>query len=723
MTMNPVTDTEPGQQGIYIMLLSIHGLIRGEDLELGRDADTGGQTKYVVELARALGQHPDVARVDLVTRLVVDPNVDSDYANPTEAISPKVQIVRIRCGEDGYTPKEELWDFLDNFSDNLLGYLNDQEKKPDVIHSHYADAGYVGSFLASHLGIPLVHTGHSLGRSKRGRLLAMGLKGGEIERRYNLKRRIEAEEATLGLADCVITSTHQEVDDQYGLYDYYQPGQMRVVPPGTDLEMFTPVTEDVTQSPIARQLRWFLRQPDKPMILALSRPDQRKNITTLVEVFGEVSKLRQVANLVIVAGNRDDISEMESGSQEVIKEILYAIDRYDLYGQVAYPKHHKPSDVPDLYRLAAHTRGVFVNPALTEPFGLTLVEASACGLPIVATEDGGPKDIIRNCRNGYLIDPLDKTDIAEVLMHVLTESGKWERLARNGVEGARRHYSWQAHVERYLATLAPIIEQTEPSPKLQLKRRPMLYHDRAIFSDLDQNLLGDTRSLGQFSVLIRQNRRCVSFGIATGRSLESALLLIRRNHMPQPDVLITSLGTEIHYAPNLVGDAAWTRHIDHLWNPKEIRHILSDLTGLRLQPKGEQGRFKLSYYIDPEIAPDKDEITRFLHQHEQTANVVFSFGQYLDITPIRASKGLALRWFAEQWDIPLEQILAAGGSGADEDMMRGNTLAVVVANRHHEELSELADIEKIYFSERPHASGIMEAVDHYDFLNTCEVPA
>ena len=79
----------------------------------------------------------------------------------------------------------------------------------------------------------------------------------------------------------------------------------------------------------------------------------------------------------------------------------------DLYGKVAYPKHHRPDDVSLLYRLAALSRGIFVNPALTEPFGLTLIEAAASGLPIVATEDGGPQDIIGHCHNGLLIDPLD----------------------------------------------------------------------------------------------------------------------------------------------------------------------------------------------------------------------------------------------------------------------------------------------------------------------------
>jgi len=103
-------------------------------------------------------------------------------------------------------------------------------------------------------------------------------------------------------------------------------------------------------------------------------------------------------------------------------------------------------------------------------------------------------------------------------------------------------------------------------------------------------------------------------------------------------------------------------------------------------------------------------------------NVNFSFGQFLDITPIRASKGQALRYVAEHWGIPLERVFVAGGSGADEDMMRGNTLAAVVANRHHEELSRLADIDRIYFSKQAFAAGILEALEYYDFFNTCRPP-
>ena len=138
--------------------------------------------------------------------------------------------------------------------------------------------------------------------------------------------------------------------------------------------------------------------------------------------------------------------------------------------------------------------------------------------------------------------------------------------------------------------------------------------------------------------------------------------------------------------------------------------------------ESEQGEFKISYFYDPELAPTPEEITSLLLKGEQTVNIIVSFGQFLDILPARASKGAALRWFAVQRDVPLERILAVGGSGADEDMMRGNTLAVVVANRHDEELSELTDIERIFFAESAHAAGILEAIEHYDFFGACQVP-
>ncbi|MBW2512727.1 MAG: glycosyltransferase, partial [Deltaproteobacteria bacterium] len=317
--------------GLYIALLSIHGLIRWHNLELGRDADTGGQTLYVVELAQALAKQPGIGKVDLITQRVTDKNLSADYAKPIETLADNLRIIRIEAGPEEYLAKEDLWDHLDFFTDNLASFFRDNNSFPDIIHSHYADAGYVGSHLAKQLGIPLIHTGHSLGRVKRSRLMASGLNAQEIEKRFNMSRRIEAEEQTLATAERVITSTHQEIAEQYELYDHYQPDQMRVVPPGTNLKQFTPPNGDELQTSLFKDLTCHLKEPDKPIVLALSRPDRRKNISALIDAFGQSPQLQELANLLIIAGNRDDIDDLEEGAQEVFLELLVTIDRYDLY--------------------------------------------------------------------------------------------------------------------------------------------------------------------------------------------------------------------------------------------------------------------------------------------------------------------------------------------------------------------------------------------------------
>lgn len=708
--------------GLRLVLISIHGLIRGRDLELGRDADTGGQTLYVVELARALARRPEVAAVDIFTRRIVDPLVSDGYARRHEPISDKARIIRLDAGPDGYLPKEALWEHLDSFADNALAFVRAEGHTPDIVHSHYADAGYVGRRLAAQLDVPLVHTGHSLGRVKRRRLLAAGLTREVIEARYQMTRRVRAEEDTLASAELVIASTADEVEEQYALYDHYQPDRMHIVPPGVDFDRFHPPGADESASPIARSLARFLIDPERPQILAISRPDERKNLAALVEAFAESAVLREQANLVVVAGCREDVRDLGTGAQAVLTELLLDIDRYDLHGLVAYPKRHRREEVPVLYRLAAASGGVFVNPALTEPFGLTLLEAAATGLPVVATENGGPREIIANCGHGLLVDPLDSAALAAALVTILGNRDEWQRLSRQGLAGVRRHYSWEAHAERYLAILEPILGRGVPEPARESTSGPVPYQDRALFSDLDQNLLGDPEALARLARLVRANRKRAVFGIATGRSLESALQVMRRHEIPVPDVLISSLGTAIHYAPEFEPDAAWARHIDHLWTPQAVRDVLDDLPGLMRQPRHELTRFKISYYFDPAHAPPLDAIKSLLHQADQSVNVSVAFGQFLDVTPVRASKGMALRWVADRWEIPLGRVLAAGGSGADEDMMRGNTLAVVVANRHKRELREIHETDRIHFASASYAAGILEAVAHYDFYGACAVP-
>eukprot|EP00884_Botryococcus_braunii_P004374 jgi/Botrbrau1/13938/Bobra.0193s0005.1 len=561
--------------GLYIILISLHGLVRGEHMELGKDPDTGGQVKYVVELARALACHPAVFRVDLLTRLIDDPKVDKSYAVPEECLLPAgsdggmggAYIVRLPCGPREYIRKEKLWPHIREFADRgivhakqMLQALSEARTPCElyVVHGHYADAGEVAALMSSTLDIDMVMTGHSLGRNKLEHL-AGTMTRKEIEETYKISRRIEAEERALETAVMVFTSTFQEVLDQWGLYDGYdreleavlrnrrRTGRhmpyMNVIPPGLDFSnlkvdlpedpaikemmkakygfgaqlasphasrdggdplsptadaaetagnggaalvkkgvsrpgsravsrtgspragaapaaeeslvesqfrLATNMTED---PPIWQRIFSFgLLNPRKPCILAMSRPDAKKNLTTLVQAYGENRTLRNLANLVLVMGNRDNIASMAPGSQKVIRQVMELIDTYDLWGSVSLPKKHTQKDISDIYRLAFFTHGIFVNAALQEPFGLTVIEAAAHGVPTVATKNGGPVDIMSMLHHGLLVDPTDPQDIAEKMLKILTNPQLWDQMSQNGVNNIMA-YSWPSHCKRYLESI------------------------------------------------------------------------------------------------------------------------------------------------------------------------------------------------------------------------------------------------------------------------------
>ena len=712
---------------LYIQLYSIHGLIRGYDLELGRDADTGGQTKYVLELAKTLSKDPGVGKVELVTRQIRDKLVSEDYSEHIEKINDKFSIVRIRCGGGKYIRKELLWNHLEEFVDKSVKYIKSLKRLPDVIHSHYADAGYVCTELTKFFGIPFVHTGHSLGKSKLRKLLSDGLEIQDIEKRYKISHRIEAEENIIYYADMIVTSTSQEIEEQYGEYKKSDPDKFKVIPPGVNLEKFYPFNQDSLRTReikrlkimITEKLLRFFIDVDKPLILSLCRPDKRKNISGLITAYGENKNLQKKANLAIFAGIRKDIQTMPDNEREVLTEILLLMDKYNLYGKMAVPKRHETQhEVPELYRIAAETGGVFVNSALTEPFGLTLIEAAASGVPVVATDDGGPRDIIKNCQNGILTDVTDSKNIAVSIDKILGNKSLWEKYSCNGIENVKKYYTWEAHTKTYLDEIENMLKKGLNKVNTFAPIGKKLFTaEKLIVTDIDNTLLGDDNYTKDFSELLKNKHEKVRFAVATGRTVDSALSVLKENDIPHPDVIISSVGSEIYYnhEGKLVPAQGWRAHISFQWDRSKIKNILSKFDFLSYQEENTQRDFKVSYYTE-DIEENIEIVREELISNRIKANVIFSHGQFLDIIPFRASKGKAIRYLAYRWNILYENILVAGDSGNDEEMLKGELLGVVVGI-YSKELEELKGSKRIYFSDIQYAGGIIDGIKHYNFLN------
>jgi len=700
-----------------LLHFSIHGLIRGENLELGRDPDTGGQCLYVLELVKALARRDEIARVSLVTRRIFDKKVADEYSAAREELTPKADICRIEAGPRRYLRKEVLWRHLDAFVDGTLAWLRSERRVPDLIHAHYADAGYVGRQVAAVLGCPFAFTGHSLGRVKRQRLVEGGADADDIERRYNLAARVEAEELSLDAASIVCTSTRQEVEEQYAMYDQYAEERMKVIPPGVDLSRFDGKGDPGVMASVDGKIRRFLRDPSRPAVLAIARADERKNLAGLVRAFGGNEWLREHANLVVIGGNRDTLSQLPPGGRKVWNELLRLIDDFDLYGICAVPKQHESPEVAGFYRWASDRGGVFVNPAFTEPFGLTLLEASAAGLPLVATNDGGPRDILANCENGELVDALDHEGVGKAIEGILSSEGRQRELAKRGASSVREHYSWDAHVSRYLGELGKVLP-AEPRKWEEGTRQLLTKAERWVVMDLPPHLEDEPAELvDRWRSLFgpKESRFDIGLGLATGLTDRQAREVIERLGMPKPAFVISGLGASIRYGTAGVKDEVWDRQVRHRWSREGVVEALSGLPGLGLQPEEHQHELKVSYFRDRDSRPAVKEVVSHLREAGLAAKVMMTADCYLDIIPVRSGKDVALRYLEYKWRIDPARIYCFGTYGNDISVVRGRNLSAIASDADTV-LRRLRERPRLYKCSQPGLAGFFEGLEHYGVL-------
>jgi sucrose-phosphate synthase len=718
--------------GYYIQLFSPHGLIRFKDPEIGRDKDTGGQVKYVLELLESLSLHPKVRKVDLFTRRIVDKRVSSSYEKEIETVNEKGRIIRMACGGNSYRSKESLWEHLDEFIDKTIRFIEKEDDFPDVVHGHYADGNYLAGQISEVFGVPFIATGHSLGRNKKKILLHEGVSEEKINEKFNIERRISEEESFLDNADVIIVSTQHEIDTQYGLYDNKKLGRFEVIPPGVNPDLFYPfyrfdmpsfqmsIEQEQALYRINSDIERFLFNPAKPLILSIGRADKRKNFERIIQSYGQDKELQAMANLAIFAGVRKDITQMPADEQDILTNLLLLLDKYDLYGKMAIPKKNDPTlEVPEIYRVAARKKGVFVNATPGENFGLTIVEAGACGLPVIASPTGGPKEILENCENGILVDVEDPEAIAAALKKIISDQVLWEKYSANGIREVNHLYSWSAHANKYMEVIESLFKESDKKELSFTHKtaygKKLVKADLFIICDLDGTLVENEHSDGliEFKNWIAAHKENVVFGIASGRNHELTQKAFNDYMMPDPDILICSAGSEIYYTEKFIPDNGYESHIDYQWKRNELQKALEKFPGIHLQGDDAQWRFKLSYYVDENFSEDSiANLHKYLDDCKLRTRVLITENRFLDFLPFRASKGSAVRYLSYKWKIPLEHFITAGNSGNDIDMLKGKTKGIVAAN-YSAELEELRKNKSIYFAKDLLAKGILEGVKHH----------
>ena len=674
---------------MHILSLALGGCLRGEPVCYGITEDTGGHITYILGEMRALAKRADVRMAEIVTRRFDDETLGTIHAQAEEWLNPKLIIRRIDSGNSGYLAKDNLARDRSAFTKALIEELRSRETLPDIIHAHFADAGDIAIAIERELGIPFIYTAHSLGLDK----LETGVSNPA------LSARIAEEDAAIRHASAVVGSSRDECERQIGAYPSARLDRIHVLKPGVE-----PADTNSASLGAARDLiAPFLREADRPIILAIARPVHKKNLVALVEAFGSNPNLRQSCNLVILAGQRSGLDEGETEHREVLNALLRAIDRHDLYGHVAYPKRHAAAEVSGLYGLAAQTRGVFVNPALVEPFGLTICEAAAHGLPVVATNRGGPVDSVRQLDHGILVEATDIAALSKAIESVVSNRGKWTRMSDNGRRNVQA-MSWDLYADGIVALTRTILD-----PAVRKDQGPATsLATSLVVSDLDHTLTGCVAGARRVSAFF-ERRGDFAFVAATGRSIIEAQRIVREWALPTPRAWITSTGSEIYWQTprGLQRDLAYHDAISGEWAGDAVTRALADIDGLTPQPIYEQRQAKRSYfYRDDAVLTHAHEA---LHKAGLKVQLIASHGDLLDILPINAGKGPAMNHVAHVLGIARDRVVAIGDSGNDVDMLVACENAVMVGN-HAPELTALSQRSNVYVSRRHHALGALEGI-------------
>ena len=448
---------------MHVAFVNPQGNFDPDNSYLASHPDFGGQLVYVREVARTLGEMGHT--VDIVTRRIIDPDWP-EFASDTDSYpeAPNVRILRIPCGPDAFLPKEELWPHLGEWVEGVARWYGGTW--PGLWTGHYADGGLCAALLEEKSGVPFTFTGHSLGAWKLDLLLEDGEDLTAADARYNFGARIPAERTALARSAAIVTNSAAERREQYDhpaykdVADPEDDDRFALIPPGVDLEIFDPEArspqEDEVRARIlaAHERDIAPRRRGLPAVIAWSRLDPKKNHLALVRAFAGSPELRERANLLMITRGLDDplrdTNEATEQQQAVLRDVVSEVEGSDLWGCVSAFSLAGQTALAALYRWGARTGGVFCLPAEYEPFGLTVIEAMAVGLPVVATRNGGPREITDQGRAGLLADPHDPAEIAARLLRLFSDGEAWTAFAGRGRERARSVYSWRRTAEGYL---------------------------------------------------------------------------------------------------------------------------------------------------------------------------------------------------------------------------------------------------------------------------------
>lgn len=415
-----------------IAMLSVHTC----PLALLGGKKTGGMNVYVREFSRELGRQG--VQVDVFTRSQDDcqPMVKHDLGYDA-------RVIHIPAGPEKPIPVAEVDNYLEDFAAGVLRFAESEAARYDLLHSHYWLSGLVAEKLRnSWKSIPIVQMFHTLGHMKN------RIAQNESERVSD--ERIRGELRVLGVADRIIAATLAEEAQLNWLYEA-DMSKVSIVPPGVDLERFTPIPQSEAKARIGIPSH-------HQNILFAGRIEPLKGIDTLLQAIALIQKrfpeLVQHVCVAIIGG--DPWAESPDAEMARLQAMREQLDIGDL---VTFLGAKDQDMLPDYYAAAE----MVVMPSHYESFGMVALEAMAMGKPVIASEVGGLAFLVKDGENGFHVPSRDPEALAERIYALLTDKGCREVLGRQARLHAQQ-YAWAKVAARMIRIYEELIQSRVQTP-------------------------------------------------------------------------------------------------------------------------------------------------------------------------------------------------------------------------------------------------------------------
>ena len=393
-------------------------------------ADAGGQNVYVSELSRNLARRGYA--IDVYTRRE---NLDTPEIVEME---PGVRVVHLKAGPVAARSKDELWPFMSEFRDSLLRFMERDEIHYDLIHSNFWMSGWVSTELRRRLDIPVVQIFHAMGKTKRRHQRKVDTSPGN---------RIKTEMDVIAGVDKIVAqcpNERAELVDEYGA----DPDKIALIPSAVNTKIFNPVKQ-------AEARQYLELEVGRKIIVYVGRMLPRKDIRNVVRALALLVRQcegKQEAPMLMIVGGEseqpDPIATPEIGELQKLATELGVIDHIHFVGKRQ----------PELLRYYYSASDVAVTTPWYEPFGLTPLEAMACGRPVIGSAVGGLTFTIQDGETGLLVPPRDPDALAASLQCLLSQPEVCKRMGLAARKRVEREFSWPIVAMRtgalYDATLA-----------------------------------------------------------------------------------------------------------------------------------------------------------------------------------------------------------------------------------------------------------------------------